>query len=83
MNYGWDNQGMNGGWWVLMVVGMVAFWAIFVFGIVALLRYYGPRKGVTPPVTNRALEILKERLARGELTEEEYTQRRKLLEGES
>lgn len=83
--YGWYNQGFNGGWWVLMMFGMVAFWAVLVIGIVSLVRHYGPRGGgvVTQPPTSSSIEILKERFARGELTEEEYTQRRKWLEGQS
>lgn len=82
MGYGWYNQGMGGGWWVLMMIGMVVFWAIFVIGIVALLRHYGPRRGeaAARSSTSSAIDILKERFARGELTEEEYTRRRKLLE---
>lgn len=85
MMYGWNNQGMGGGWWVLMIIGMVVFWAIFVIGTVALLRHYGPRRGAAHVETpsSSAIEILKERLARGELTEEEYARLRKLLEGDS
>ena len=85
MMYGWYNQGMGGGWWVLMMIGMVVFWAVFVIGIVALLRQYGQRRGAAhadSPSTS-AIEILKQRLARGELTEEEYTRLRTLLEGDS
>lgn len=85
MMYGWHNQGMGGGWWVLMMIGMVVFWAIFVIGIVALLRHYGPRRGGANAqlASGSSIEILKQRLARGELTEEEYTRLRKLLEGDS
>ena len=85
MMYGWNNQGMGGGWWVLMMIGMVVFWAFFVIGIVALLRHYGPRRGAAnaESPSSSAIEILKERLARGELTEEEYARLRKLLEGDS
>ncbi|HQT99275.1 MAG: SHOCT domain-containing protein [Acidimicrobiales bacterium] len=81
--YGWYNQGTGGGWWPLMMIGMVGFWAVLVIGILSLVRHYGPRGGgiVTQSPTSSSLEILKERFARGELTEEEYTQRRKLLEG--
>jgi putative membrane protein len=85
MMYGWYNQGMGGGWWVLMMIGMVVFWAIFVVGIVYLVRHNGPRRGDAPSTssTTSAIDILKERFARGELTEEEYTRRRKLLEEDS
>ncbi len=83
--YGWYNQGMGGGWWALMMVGMVVFWAVFVFGIIALMRHYGPWRGGShaQPQLNSAIEILMQRFARGELTEEEYKRLRKLLEGEA
>lgn len=82
--YGWYNQGMGGGWWVLMMVAMLAFWAILIFAIVALVRHFAPRGAPAPAprTTNKAIEILKERLARGELSEEEFVQRKKLLEGD-
>jgi len=81
--YGWYNQGMGGGWWVLMMIAMVVFWTMFVIGIVVLLRHYGPRRveARSTASTTSAIDILKERFARGEMTEEEeYTRRRKLLE---
>jgi putative membrane protein len=85
MMYGWYNQGMGGGWWVLMMIGMVVFWAIFVIGIVYLVRHHVPRMGDAHSTssTTSAMGILKERFAQGELTEEEYTRRRKLLEEDS
>ena len=83
--YGWNNQGMGGGWWALMMVGTVVFWAVFVIGVVAFLRRYDPRSAglSTQSPANSAIEILKERFARGELTEDEYLRRRKLLEEDS
>jgi len=78
--YGWYDQGMGGGWWILMMLGMVLFWVVLVIGVVALVRYYSPRKDATvQPGSNSAIEILKDRLARGELTEEEYSRRLALL----
>jgi uncharacterized membrane protein len=50
-----------------------------------LVRHYGPR-GSAPTSqsrSNSSVEILKERFARGELTEEEYLRHRKLLEGDA
>jgi putative membrane protein len=80
--YGWYNQEMGGGWWALMMIAMVAFSAMFAIGIVTLLRHYSPRRGeaTSTSSTTSAIDILKERFARGELTEEEYTRRRELLE---
>jgi putative membrane protein len=75
MGYNWDYQGMGGDWWVLMMIGMVIFWSILVFGVVALVRHNhaGP-----PPLghtggDDKAIAILRERLARGEITPEEFT----------
>jgi len=80
--HGQYNQGMGGGWWALMMIAMVIFWAMFVVGVVALLRHYSPRRGEARSTssTTSAIDIFRERFARGELTEEEYTRRRKLLE---
>ena len=85
MPYGWYNQGMNGGWWVVMMVGMLVFWAIFVIGVVALLRHYLPRRNWqgSEPQSTSAIEILRERFARGELNEEEYSRRLALLKEKS
>ena len=81
MANGWNYQGMGGGGWALMVVGMLVFWTILVVGVVVLWRHFEPRRENSPlrPSADTAVEILKERFARGELTEEEYVQRRKLL----
>ena len=59
----WDS-----GWWIVMVVMMVLFWggviAVAVWGI---RQFTGGRdKGQGP------LDIAKERLARGEITKEEF-----------
>lgn len=83
--YGWYDHGMGGGWWVLMIFGMIAFWVMFVVGVALLVRHYGPPRGraASQFPSSSAIEILKERFARGELTEEEFTRRRQLLEGDS
>jgi putative membrane protein len=69
----------NGGWWGFgMGLGMLLFLALIVFGIVLLLR---PTVGPEPRREHdRALEILNERFARGEIDREEYEERRRVLE---
>jgi putative membrane protein len=72
MMHGWGNQGWGLGMWIVMAVAMVIFWAIVVFGIVALVRHFGhthDQPSGTPP---GAEAILRERLARGEIDEEEF-----------
>ena len=75
----WSN-GMGWGGWFLMSVVTVAFWALVVFGIVALFR--GTRdSGSRPPRRDEASaqHILDERFARGEIDAEEYHRRQQVL----
>ena len=82
MAYGWHNDAMGSGWWVLMVIGMLAFLAVFVIGGVLLVRHYSQLPS-NPGASNSAIDILKQRFARGEISEEEYTRSLALLKGES
>lgn len=82
MAYGWHNDAMGSGWLVLMVVGMLAFLAVFVIGGVLLVRHYGQRPS-DPGASGSAIDILQQRFARGEISEEEYTRGLALLKGES
>ena len=85
--YGWHYQGMGGGWWIVMMIAMVLFWTLLVFGIVALVRHNRPTSPHTSTSstssTSSAIAILQERFARGELTEEEYNRRRAILKDPS
>ncbi len=62
---GWH---MDSGWWIVMVVMMVLFWggviAVVVWGI---RQFTGDRRRDGSP-----LDIAKKRLARGEITKEEF-----------
>jgi putative membrane protein len=74
---GW--HGMMGGWH--MGYGGVIMWliVIVIVGIIVyfLLKEAESRKGKSE---NEALEILKKRFARGEISKEEYEEMRKKLE---
>ena len=74
----WSN-GMGWGGWLLMSITTVGFWALVVFGIVALFR--GARDSGSPSTRreDEAQRILDERFARGEIDAEEYHQRRQVL----
>jgi putative membrane protein len=75
--WGMHNGDVGVGWMIVMMLGMVLFWGLVVVGIVWLLReatgrgHHGP--GGDP------LEILDRRLAEGQVSVEEYEQRRKIL----
>ena len=76
-----------GGWgwmpWLGMGFGMIVFWGLIIFGVVALVRYFAGGRDRREPgagnETDSAERILADRFARGEIDEDEYRQRRELL----
>lgn len=68
-----------GEWW--MALWMLLFWAglilLVVWGVRAISR---DGHGASRAGSNRALEILEERFARGEIDRDEFTERRSTLE---
>ncbi len=63
-----DDGDFWNGWWIIMPIMMVIFWG----GVIALVvwgirQFTGDREGGRSP-----LDIAKERLARGEITKEEF-----------
>jgi len=85
---GWDwGSGMHPMWWIGgawglgMLAMMLVFWGLVITGIVLLIRWLvgaggGSGLGQSP---DRALEILRERYARGEINKEEFEARRRDL----
>ena len=72
---GWYGGGLG---WLLMGLTMLAFWALLIFGGVALYRgTRGQDAGSSGPAN--AARLLDERFACGEIDADEYTQRRGLL----
>ena len=83
--YGYGN-GQHWGLWILMIVAMVVFWGALAWIIVTLVRHRGapaaPAPGSDPKASaGDALRILNERLARGDIDEDEYARRRSLIDG--
>ena len=71
----WDH-GWSAGGWLVMALMMLIFWALVVAGVIWLVR------GTRPAPSSGegdARRILDERFARGEISEDEYRQRRDLL----
>jgi putative membrane protein len=70
-----DHHDWGEGWWVVMAVGMVVFWALVIAGAVWLVREFRG-SGSRGPERSEALSILDRRLAEGEISPEEYRERR-------
>ena len=70
----WYGNDMGGWGFVLMTVSMVSFWALIIFGAIALVRYLDPPGRFAPPRPT-AEQVLAERFAGGEIDVAEYRER--------
>lgn len=70
----WDyGSGMGFGW-----IFMVLFWALVILGIVYLLKLVsGGTKSEKQEEEDTALDILKKRYARGDISKEEFEEKKK------
>ena len=59
---------------------MLLFWFLVIFGIVYLVKYTVDSGKREEKGRDRAVEILKERYAKGEITKEEFEQKKKELD---
>jgi len=77
----WGN-GMSGWGYFLMALNMVLFWGLLITGIVLLVRYFGGERRQPPPAgATDPRQVLAARFAHGEIDEDEYRQRLKVLGG--
>lgn len=75
MNWYHDGTGWAG--WLVMIVAMVAFWALVILAVVALFR--GVTSGRESSPQQDPMAILDQRFARGEIDEDEYHARSAVL----
>ena len=77
------NGHMNDGWWVVMVVGMILFLTLAILGILWLARDLGRSQEQSGAALSQQdpLAILDQRLASGEISPEDYRERRATLRG--
>ena len=75
MMWGYNGYGLWGGG---MGIGMLLFWGLIIAAIVVLVRGFGARSGGSEPRLREktALDILRERYARGEIDKTEFEQKR-------
>jgi putative membrane protein len=79
MMWGW---GHGAGWWVFGTIMMLVFWGGLAALIVFAVRGWGGRGGNPGGYAGPdARGILEERFARGEISKEEFEERKRVLEG--
>lgn len=76
--WGWGYGGYGAPWGWLGSFMMILFWAAVAVGVVFLVRYL-VRLGRPPQQEDSALEILRRRFAKGEISKEEFEEKRKDL----
>lgn len=77
-SYGYHMMNGWGGWFMGPIMMLLVF-GLLILGVVLVLRALGIGDGARGNSQDRALEILKERFARGEIDEEEFQNRKKHL----
>lgn len=80
-NWDWNNM-MGSGWegGLFLIMGgimMILFWLVFILAAIALLRWLINNLEGKPAVSSRAMDTLKEKYAKGEITKEEFEVKKK------
>ena len=73
-----DGWGPGWGWFA---AGHVLWWVVLVVALIALLRWALRRDGPRAGSPDRAMDVLRERFARGEIDETEFEARKRALRG--
>jgi putative membrane protein len=79
---GWDN---DWGWpmWLAMTIGMTAMLVTLLAIVWLIVRAVGPPREIQRSVEDSALEELRLGYARGEISGEEFEERRRTLAGDA
>ncbi len=65
------------GWWWFMPIFMIIFWGLVIWGIVVLVRNLSAPRGSDTSTPGSALEVPKQRYARGEISQEEFAEKKR------
>jgi putative membrane protein len=78
---GWEMHpmwGMWGAWGIMMMLFMLVFWGLVITGLVLGIRWLA-RQGYGSRSSDAALDILRQRYARGEIDREEFLAKKRDL----
>ena len=64
---------------IFMIIAMILFWGLIIGGIILLVRFIFPSVSSGMKSSQDALEILKQRYAKGEIEKEEFEAKKRDL----
>jgi putative membrane protein len=80
-DWGWNHMGWGAGWGMgFGGLFMILFWVAIIAAAVLLLKWLAGGSARFAPREKSALDILKERYARGEIGKDEFEQKKRDLE---
>jgi putative membrane protein len=78
MMWPWFNWGLGGFVWIMPVM-MAVFWGLIIWGFVVLVRGVSRRGCCSSDQAVSALDILKRRYASGEISKEEFEEKKRAI----
>lgn len=78
MMWPWFNGGFGGFGWIMPIL-MIVFWGLIIWGIIALVRGVNRHGCCSSDSSESAIEILKRRYASGEITKEEFEDKKRAI----
>lgn len=66
---------------ILIILAQVLFWVLVIVAVVLLVLWLARRTGTLGPARESPLDILKARFARGEISDEQFEEMKRILSG--